>query len=244
MEIKIKTGEELTKLLNSLSKEIVLAHIHYRLLCDLVKAKSTYEREFQSFNTFWTLTLGALRTSYQTNLCRVYDQESTSLNLVNLLHTIQANLHLFSEVHFRKRLAGNAFVDSLAKIKRIPQKSEVENDVKLVTCKNPLVKKLMIWRNNIVAHQGAKIVLGNNQVLLNNPLSDDEIKLLLKQSLSTFNKYSDLYEASTHSSGIIGHDDYEHLLKTIRFGFQKRDEEIEKQYEAVGVRIRKEKSAD
>ena len=76
-------------------------------------------------------------------------------------------------------------------------------------------------------------------MLLNNPLSDDEIKLLLKQSLSIFNKYSDLYAASTHSSGIIGHDDYEDLLKFVRLGLEKRVEDIEKQYEAVGVRIKK-----
>jgi AbiU2 len=239
MEIKIKTAEELSKLLDALAKEIVFAHIFYRLHCDLVKAMPTHEREFNNFNTFWTLTLSALRTAHQTHLCRVYDQESKSLNLVNLLHTIQSNLHFFSESHFRERLKGNAFVDSLAKTKRMPEKDEVERDMKLVTCENHVVKKLMIWRNNIIAHRGAKAVLGKNQVLSDNPISDVEIKELLEQSLSIFNKYSSFYNASTQSSGIIGHDDYEHLLKFIKLGLKKWDEDIEKQYEALGVQIKK-----
>jgi len=238
MKIKIKTGEELSQLLDALANEIVFAHIYYRLLCDLAKARATHEREFSNFNTFWTLTLGSLRTAYQTHLCRIYDQESTSLNLVNLLHTIQSNLHFFSESNFRERLKGNAFVDSLAKTKRMPEKDEVENDMKLVSCENLIVKKLIIWRNNIVAHKGAKVALGNKQVLLDNPLSDSEIEKLLEQSIDIFNKHCSLYKATTHSSGIIGHDDYKHLLKFIGLGLQKWDEDIEKQYEAIGVKIK------
>jgi hypothetical protein len=239
MEIKIKTSEELNKLLDALAKEIVFAHIYYCLLCDLSKARTTHEREFSNFNTFWTLTLGALRTAYQTHLCRVYDQESASLNLVNLLHTIQSNLHLFSESYFRERLSGNAFVDSLAKTKRMPEKDELESDMELVTCENPIVKKLIVWRNNIVAHRGAKVALGKDQVLSDNPISDVEIKELLEQSLSIFNKYSSFYNASTQSSGIIGHDDYKHLLKFIGLGLKKWDEDIEKQYATLGVQIKK-----
>ena len=236
MEIKIKSGEELTRLLDALAKEIVFAHIYYRLLCDLSNARSTHDREFYNFNTFWTLTLGALRTAYQTNLCRVYDQESTSLNLVNLLHTIKANLHLFSEAHFRKRLAGNAFVDSLAKTKRVPEQNEVENDLKIVSRKNPVVKKLMLWRANIIAHRGAKVALGKSRVLLDNPITDTEVKQLLEQSLTIFNKYSSLYNASTQSSGIIGYDDYKHLLKFIGLGLKKWDEDIENQMKVVGIK--------
>jgi hypothetical protein len=239
MEIKIKTGEELTKLLDALAKEIVFAHIYYRLLCDLSKARATHEIEFSNFNTFWSLTFGSLRTAYQTHLCRVYDQESTSLNLVNLLHTIQSNLHFFSESNFRERLKSNAFVDSLAKTKRVPEKDEVESDMKLVTCENPIVKKLIIWRNNIVAHRGVKVALGKDHVLSDNPISDVEIKELLEQSLSIFNKYSSFYNASTQSSGIIGHDDYEQLLIFIGLGLKKREEDIEKQYEAFGIQIKK-----
>jgi hypothetical protein len=238
MEINIQTSVQLNILLDALAKEIVFAHIYYRLLCDLVKSAPTHEREFQNFNTFWTLTRGALRTAYQTHLCRVYDQDSTSLNLVNLLHTIQANLHFFSETHFRKRLEGNAFVDSLAKTKRIPGEDEVEKDIKLVTCENPKVKKLMIWRNNIVAHRGAKVALGKNQVLLDNPLSDKEIEQLLEDGLDMFNKYSSLYNASTQSPGIIGHDDYEHLLKFVGLGLKKWDEDIERQMKEVESKIK------
>ena len=55
--------------------------------------------------------------------------------------------------------------------------------------------------------------------------------------------YSSFYNASTQSPGIIGHDDYEHLLKFIGLGLKKWDEDIEKQYEALGVQIKKTEKA-
>jgi hypothetical protein len=41
------------------------------------------------------------------------------------------------------------------------------------------------------------------------------------------------------SSGIIGRDDYNHLLKFIGLGLKKWDEDIEKQYKEIGVQIKK-----
>jgi len=166
----------------------------------------------------------------------MYDQESSSLNLVNLLDTIKANLHFFSEPHFRQRMAGNAFVDSLAQYNRVPELDQLESDSKSVSCENPLVKKLMIWRGNLVAHRGAKVALGKKKILTDNPLTHREVDQLLDHALDTFNKYSGLYRASTWSVKAIGEDDYKHLLEFLRLGLTKWDEDIEKQYERMGVR--------
>jgi len=159
----------------------------------------------------------------------IYDQDHRCLTLVNLLHTIKANLHFFSEADFRNRLAGNAFVDYLAKGSRIPKEEELESDIEAVSagCKNHPVTKLRFWRDHIVAHHNAKLDLGKNPVLEDNPLSEMEIEQLLENSLTIFNKYSSLYKASTHSTKllIIGQDDYKSLLKFIGLGLQKWDED-------------------
>lgn len=225
MEIQIQSGEELNLLLDALAQEIVDANVYHRLFCELVDCINTHEREFRQSNTFWHLTLDALRDARLTHLCRVYDQESKSLNLVNLLHTLKANLHLFSALHFCERLKGNAFVDSLAKGNRVPDSAELDADIESVTCRNSTVKKLMIWRNNLVAHRGAKVVMGKNQVLLDNSLTQEEIEHLLDHSFKTFNKYSSLYRAATSSRQINGYDDYKSLLKFIGLGLKKWDED-------------------
>ena len=237
MKIKIQTGDELNSLLDSLAREIVDAQIYHRLFCDLIGSISEHQREFQQSNTFWSLTLDSLKDARLTRLCRVFDQESSSLNLVNLLETIKANLHLFEAHHFRERLRDNAFVDSLAELDRVPPERQLDEDIGYASCANPLVKKLMIWRNNIVAHRGAKVSLGKKQVLEDNPLAQPEIEELLNQSFTIFNRYSSLYRASTWSRQVIGHDDYQSLLKFLRLGLQKWDEDIEK--EIAGIRERR-----
>jgi hypothetical protein len=239
MEIEIQTGDELNTLLDALAREITKANDYYRLFRNLISAIPAYEREILQSNTFWTFVIEALRETYMGCLCRIYDQQNKSLNLVNLLDTMKANHGFFSEAHFRQRLAKNAFVDSLARTNRIPRIEDLEKDILQVSDENPRVKKLIIWRNNIVAHIGSKVSLGKKQVLLDNPLSEDEVEVLVKDSLDIFNKYSSLYRASTHSQLLIGGDDYKILLKFLGLGLKKHDEDIEKEIADVKARFEK-----
>ena len=91
---------------------------------------------------------------------------------------------------------------------------------------NPTVKKLMKWRNNLSAHRGAQFSMGKTDVLDKDPLKVSEVEQLLADSLRIFNQYSSLYRASSWSKKIIGYDDYQSLLKFIRLGLQKWDEDL------------------
>ena len=104
MEIKIKSSDELNKLLDSLGLEIVDANIYHRLYLDLIDSRKEYAQEFRQSNTFWSFTLDALHDARMIRLCRIFDKESNSLNLFNFLETIKINLHFFQEEHFRERL--------------------------------------------------------------------------------------------------------------------------------------------
>lgn len=227
MEIKIKSADELNKLLDALEFEIVDANIYHRLYSDLVNSRKDYAREFSQSNTFWSFTFDALHDARMIRLCRVFDQESNSLNLFNLLETIKANTHFFGKEHFRQRLKDNAFVDSLAEVDRIPNEAQLDNDIRFASDQNPLVKKLMIWRNNIIAHRGAKVSLGKDEILADNPLSQQEIETLLDECFTISYRYSSLYRASGWLRNASGQDDYQSLLETIKLGLQKLDEEIE-----------------
>ena len=87
----------------------------------------------------------------------------------------------------------NVFVDSLAQSDRVPPTKELDADIEYASCKNPIVKKLTIWRNKTYAHRDAQIALGGKRILESNSISGVEIMDLFDQSFKIFNRYSSLY---------------------------------------------------
>jgi hypothetical protein len=230
MEIRIKSGEELEKLLDALANDIVDANIYYRLFNGLLTSIEGHPEEIGQSTTFWWLAIQAIKEAYLFRLCRIFDQHEKSLNLVNLLDTIKANLHLFQEPHFRERLKDNAFVDYLAEGVKIPSLEELKEDIEFASLANPIVNKLIVWRANAYAHRGAKVALGKTSSL--EAISTQEIELLLDKCFSIFNKYLHLYKATTWSRQVIGHDDYQSLFKFLRMGLEKHDADVQKEIDS------------
>jgi hypothetical protein len=235
MEIRINSGEELNKLLDALATDIVDANIFYRLFSRLMAATSEFPREISQSTTFWWLTMQALKEAYLTRLCRIFDQHSQSLNLVNLLDTLKANLHFFRESHFRERLKDNAFVNSLAEGVRVPSIEELQTDIRFASLNNQLVSKLMLWRGNIHAHTGAKVVLGKAAAVEANKIEEEEIEILLDQCFSMLNKYMNMYKAASWSRQVVGHDDYLSLFRFMRLGLEKYEYDIEKEIDSFSA---------
>jgi hypothetical protein len=188
-----------------------------------------YEVEFQQSNTFWNLTFTSLRESMLIRLCRIYEENKKTVNLNNLLETIKKNIEMFEEKKFRVRLKNNPFIDSLAKSNRIPDSKQLQKDIKNLNQNNPLIKKLIIWRNNTIAHKNLKISLGKNKRLKDNLFSESDINILLNNSLEIFNRYSKLFLSSSSSTHIIDHYDYKSIFKFMRLGLEKWEEDIEKE---------------
>jgi hypothetical protein len=153
-------------------------------------------------------------------------------------------MHFFEKEQFKERLKDNASVDSLAEVDRIPDKTQIEKDIIFASVQNRPVKKLMIWRNNIIAHKGAKVLLGKKTILKNNPLTHEEIEALLDECFIILNRYSILYSACHWSRKIIGQDDYKYLLNFVRMGLQKWDEDIDKEYQELRKKRRTEIKRD
>ncbi|MFH0794213.1 MAG: hypothetical protein V2A74_09315 [bacterium] len=227
MGIIIRTAEELNKLIDSLEQELHHADSYHRLICGILAEIKDYEREYNEFPVFWPLVFRALHDGRLIRLCRAYDQQRSSLSLVNLLRAIKGNRVLFREEHFRKRYTDERFVDFLAQIDRIPSDADLETDIQFASEANPVVKKLILWRNNAVAHRGTKATLADMAELGDNPISRSEIDGLLDGGYRILNHYSNLFRASGWSRGIVGDDDYKALLKFIRLGLEKYDENIQ-----------------
>jgi hypothetical protein len=227
MKLKIKSSEEFERLLDSLANELVNANIYFKLHSDLIASIPVYEKELNESSTFWTLTFQSHLDAALFRLCRVYDTHPKSNSLANLLDTIKANLYIFDEMNFRERLKDNPFVDSLAQSARKPDLKQLDEDREYASENNPLVNTLLIWRNNIFAHRNAKNITRKKNLVVEYPFSKNNVSDLLKKGISILNHYSGLFRAVSHSTQIVGHDDYKHVLSYIRAGLKYREEKIE-----------------
>ena len=161
MEINIQSAEHFNSLLDALAGDIIDGELYFKLYKDLNKSIPNYTNEFNQSRTFWSLTRKALIDATLLRLCRVYDTHINSLSLSNLLDTIKANLNLFDIEGFRDRLKDNPFVESLAETARKPDINEINQYIDSVGDQNPLVKKLIIWRHNVIAHKTAANIVNN-----------------------------------------------------------------------------------
>ncbi len=231
MVIHFNTDEEFQRLLASLARELVDANIHWRLLSDLKNNIEVFSAEYNQSVAFWTLTFQAHLDATIFRLIRIYDGHSTSLSLRNLLDTISENIHIFETERFRERLKDNPFVESLAEDARKPDMQQLSKDIDFACNDNPAVNKLTIWRNNLFAHKSAGNAVKGYNIASDYPLDEKEIEDLLTTGMSILNRYSSLFRASTYSTQIVGHDDYEFILKSIRVNLEKMDQEVKEQME-------------
>lgn len=213
--IRIASSVEFGKLITALSSDVVDAHIHWRLHCDLHEAIQAHPIVWAQSRTFWQMTLNAHAETAIEHLCRVFDQEQSSLHLLSWLKTIQENLHLFDTVEFKRRLAGNAFVDSLVEDSRSPDLVALETDINDCTATDPLVKRLNVHRGNAVAHRSAKQATSDKPLPLELTLSVEDLEALLSRALTVLNRYCQLFAAETYSVSMIGRDDYKYIFSSV-----------------------------
>ncbi len=229
MKIGINSTAQFDSLLNAMASEIVNAQCYFKLRMDLRTAIPDYKEVFNQSNTFWSLTLQALWDATLVRLCRAYDTHLRSLSLKNLLDTIMDNLAIFDTKNFKTRLHDNPFVESLAETARKPDPDTLCRDRDSVNSSDPLVKKLLAWRNKIIAHRDASNVVEGVDITMDYPLTIDEIRELLERATKILNTYSRLFRASTYSTQIIGHDDYLYVLRAIKEKVSEHRKEVASQ---------------
>lgn len=232
MNIKITSSSELEKLLDALSTDLIRS-IHYReLLLSIQSETVNYTDVFAQSNTFWWQILNALSDSALHCICRVYDAQHIALSLPNLLQLISENICYFSTEEFKTRLHGNPFIDSLAEHPRTPDASQLTKDLLLVSSKDPLVNKLIIWRNNLYGHRSSSSTLESYQNLAPYELTWEEVKELSERALSIYNRYQSLFKANTWSTMLPGKDDFLSLLKFAQSGLNQYQKNIDNEISA------------
>jgi AbiU2 len=113
----------------------------------------------------------------------------------------------------------------LSQSARKPDIARLNDDIDYVSNKNPLVRKLLIWRGNIFAHRNAGNVIKERNLVVEYPLSLKDISDLLERGAAIINHYGSLFREVTFSSQIVGHDDYMYVLSCMRANSERLAEE-------------------
>jgi hypothetical protein len=105
----------------------------------------------------------------------------------------------------------------------------LENDLSYVSEENRLVKNLIVWRNNFFAHRSAGNAIIRSNLAEDYPLTVENVGELLTEGMRLLNRYSSLFRASTYSTNIVGRDDFQFVLKSIRENLGLIEQRIEEE---------------
>ena len=222
-EVNTISDEELHLIVNAIAKDATNAKHYFDLFMSLDKAYSQFRDVFNTSNTFWNFSKNALRDSALFSLCRLYDPHKYSASLVKLMKQLLVNPnHLESESFIRRMNAEGKqqFLPSMLERRSVPTREEIQKDLASIVETEPMVEKLLVWRDKYFAHRDLKEVLSGNRILAEYPISFSEIEELVNRGFDLYNKYLGIYKEHFWSSTPIGHDDYMRLLKASSVGLQ------------------------
>ena len=107
---------------------------------------------------------------------------------------------------------------------------EIAADLELVSDGDPLVDKIIRWRNTLGAHISPKRMLKEPRAQFNF-LTPDDASALCSRAFDVFNRYTSLFHATTHSRMIVGEEgSAEAVFKFLRMGLVAYDKQIEDEY--------------
>jgi len=204
-------NSEFKRLLDRLAEDIREAAIFRKLHVDLIASFNEFRREFNESNTFWYLSFQAYLEVALHRLNRIYVGHNDALSLGSWLEAIKNNPQLFVA---------------------LPDPVQLDQDIRSVE-DDPIVKKLVKLRGNIVAHINWNNVAKNLKLGDRFALSFGEIDVLISRASDILNRYSVLFNQESWSTPIVGHDDFQTILKALRGYLERMNVEIAKEIEGA-----------
>jgi hypothetical protein len=231
--VKLKSDKDFTVLLEAIVDELLRADVHLIIAKGLAKSGKQYSEAINFARTFWSFTYQAHIESVLYHLCKVYDQHPSGFHLCRLLEVVKKNPEMFEIENHRKRLGKN-LEDEIMNYEPVNQQ-QFQCDYQFVTEKNPLVEKLLKWRNNVLAHRNPKQILSQKPFEKTHPLPFTEIESLLKEGSEIVNRYSSHFGSVYYSrvTETDGWDDFSFVLESLshhpRFVEYKKMDELYKE---------------
>lgn len=227
MGLTLKNADYFEEVLDACFDDILEARRCHTLLMDLGRQFADYEREVALSNTFWSITVSALREATVIRLARVFDLNKKGVGLLPVLEAIRDNRHFFSTEEFQRRLSENPHMQMLSTVNRVPSDEQVEADIEFVES-DARVVALRRRRDKLVAHKEAKIALGKSDFLAKYRLTYGDIGGLAEEAFDLLNRYLNLFKATTWSRMQVGDGDHEQIFRLMRIGLDAELADIER----------------
>lgn len=189
-------------------EELLNAHAHYSLYVDIRQAVPDYQNAMNQSKRFWSVTLNAHLETTRIILCRLYDQEAKALGLKKWLEYFRKNI--VDEQYYNPSIRETHNTKPLTD-------SEIEDDIKLVSNSNTLVKVLTILRGNHFAHTNASNVAMSRSLFEKYPLVLSDYEKLLDRGEKIFNRYNILFSKSYSAIKTLEQEkDHEFVFSAIK----------------------------
>jgi hypothetical protein len=231
MLMDIRDAVEFQRLFDSLARELVDANIVFKLHADLERSAARFRTAMNESWTFWFLTRQATLDAAAYRLCKVYDQDSATVNLRSLLQTIATRPQLFLPEEYAKRAD--------AKLAEDPPNldpAQLAHDIAFVTAaSNPLVQNLAVLRENFFAQLGASLLKSGESVASEYPLTTDDLAELLGTGMEIANRYGIAFRARSYLNRMVGQDDFLQVLQAINERALKLASDRDEQLRRLGV---------
>jgi hypothetical protein len=227
---------EFQRVFSEVRADINDLQLHDKVFSGVVENLTRYPRLGQNFPGFFTAFYSAMRTDLIIRLGRIYDPEGTgheACTLSRCLSALRDNPQFFIDAAITTRLKDDyreANPDYLSFHR--PDLERINTDLdKIVKNRTRLIN----LRHKIYAHKDLKTVLsGKRDEFLS---SHDEVKELIRLAHEIWNRYSQIWNASTYSAMTIGEDDYKWLFTYLRRGMKVKSLLENRQFERFRKRF-------
>ena len=203
--IRVKSAKEFESLLDHATHEAFRVRDYWDMWSALGKSEDEYSVEVNQTPSFWNLAQRACQDAVILRLGRLFDPHPTAVSLGNLLQTLK------DHVAVSPALLPQA-VSSL-------DISKLDEQMVSVSDSDATVRKLLVWRNEYMAHRGSKHIAKGSYSLLPE-LKLDEIQNLVKLAFEILHEYRDRLGFAPIAWGNHEVRDLERLLKLVRAGLE------------------------
>jgi hypothetical protein len=201
--IRIKSRSEFDWLIEHMTHEAYRARDNWDFWGAMERAFDEYSIELNQTPAFWELTRRAHQDAVALRLGRLYDPHATATSLGNLLQTIKENAPR----------ASAAFPAAIANV----DVTRLDADISDVSDQDPAVAKLLLLRNEYLAHRGTRHVTKGTFASLPT-LDKDEISGLITRAIDLLRKYRERLGYPALAWGHQEVEEFQRLLLLLRAG--------------------------
>ena len=206
--IRIKSRAEFDWLIEHATHEAYRARDHWEFWGEMDGSFGEYSIELNQTPAFWELTRRAHQDAVALRLGRLYDPHASATSLGNLMQTMRENA----------ARGGTLFPPAIAAL----DVAELDADIADVSDKDPAVAKLLLLRNEYLAHRSTRHVIKGTFASLPT-LEKDEISGLMTKAIHLLRKYRDQLGYTPLSWGHQEAEEFRRLLSLLRLGYNSKD---------------------